>query len=88
MQESLDREIALKVLLPSLARDPIATERFLREARYAARLHHPNIAAIHEVGTHADMPYMAMSYEAGGTLAQALLGPLESGRALGVVGVP
>ncbi len=85
LQESLDREIALKVLLPSLARDPIATERFLREARYAAKLHHPNIAAIHEVGTHADMPYMAMSYEPGGTLAQALHGPLEPGRALGVV---
>lgn len=85
LQESLDREIALKVLLPALASDPIATERFLREARYAAKLHHPNIAAIHEVGTHAGTPYMAMSYEPGGTLAQALHAPMEPGRALGVI---
>ena len=69
VQESLGREVALKVLLPSLASDPVAPERFLREARFAAQLHHPNIVAIHEVGSHDGTPYMAMGYEPGGTMA-------------------
>ena len=38
LQESLGREVALKLLLPALAADPAATERFLREGRIAARL--------------------------------------------------
>ena len=69
VQESLGRQVALKVLLPQLARDPVATERFLREARFAAQLHHPNIVAIHDVGTHDGAPYMSMGYEPGGTLS-------------------
>ena len=75
VQESLGREVALKLLLPALAQDAVATERFLREARFAAQLHHPNIVAIHDVGTHDGHPYMAMAYEPGGTVAQ-----ISSGR--------
>ncbi len=85
VQESLGREVALKVLLPHLARDPVATERFLREARFAAQLHHPNIVAIHDVGTHAGTPYMSMGYEPGGTLAQATEGRDDPSFALRVL---
>lgn len=85
VQESLGREVALKVLLPHLAQDPVATERFLREARFAAQLHHPNIVAIHDVGTHAGNPYMAMAYEPAGTVAQASQSRDDPGFALRIV---
>jgi serine/threonine protein kinase len=68
-QKSLGREVALKVLTPALASDPVATERFLREARVSAKLHHPNIVAIFDVGVSEGVPYMAIAYEPGGTVA-------------------
>jgi serine/threonine protein kinase len=71
LQQSLSREVALKVLSPSLALDTVATERFLREARVSAKLHHPNIVAIHDVGVHGGVPYMSIAYEPGGTVAQS-----------------
>jgi serine/threonine-protein kinase PpkA len=69
VQESLAREVALKILAPALAEDATARQRFLREARTAAQLHHPNIIAIHDVGTYADGAYMAMDFEGSGTAA-------------------
>jgi TonB family protein len=68
-QKSLGRDVALKVLTPALASDPVATERFLREARVSAKLHHPNIVAIFDVGVHEGLPYMAIAFEPGGTVA-------------------
>ena len=85
VQESLGREVALKVLLPSLAKDTVATERFLREARFAAQLHHPNIVAIHDVGTHDGSPYMAMGHEPGGTVANLIEGREDPRFALRIV---
>ena len=85
VQESLGREVALKVLLPSLANDPVATERFLREARFAAQLHHPSIVAIHDVGVHDGNPYMSMGYEPGGTVANLIEGREDPRFALRVV---
>ena len=83
VQQSLARDVALKVLLPQLAQDPVATERFLREARFAAQLHHPHVVAIHDVGIHEGVPYISMGYEPGGTLAGA--GKLEPEAALRVL---
>ena len=68
-QESLGREIALKVLAPDQHNDATAHERFLREARVAASLHHPHIVPIHDFGLHGDLAYIAMEHEAGGTVA-------------------
>ena len=85
VQESLGRDVALKVLLPALAQDAIATERFLREARFAAQLHHPNIIAIHEVGVSDGNPYMSMAYKPGGTVAQTTQGQDDPTFALRVV---
>jgi TolB-like protein/Tfp pilus assembly protein PilF len=70
IQESLGREVALKRLAPTGGdADGVAAERFLREARIAASLHHPNILPIHDFGVHEGVPYLAMEYEAGGTIA-------------------
>lgn len=67
----LDRVSALKILLPELAGDENFVERFLREARAAARLEHPNIVPIYETGQTADGQYfLAMKYVEGATLRQ------------------
>lgn len=66
VQESVDREVALKVMNPALAADPRYGERFLREARIAAKLHHRHIVGIHDVGRSADHHYIAMEYLPGG----------------------
>jgi serine/threonine-protein kinase len=84
VQNSLGRPVALKVLAPHLARDPVAKERFLREARFAANLHHPHIVEIYDVGEHEGMPFMAMGYEPGGTVAAIEGVSLPPGTALRV----
>lgn len=66
VQESVDREVALKVMSPALLVDPNFGERFLREAKIAARLHHRHVVGIHDVGRCGDYHYMAMEYLAGG----------------------
>jgi serine/threonine protein kinase/WD40 repeat protein/tetratricopeptide (TPR) repeat protein len=60
LQESLGRHVALKVLQPR--RDPRYLERFRREARTAARLHHTNIVPIYAVGEVGDVHYYAMQF--------------------------
>jgi len=50
LQESMDREVAIKVMLPQLLTDPSFGDRFLREARIAAKLAHPHIVAVIGVG--------------------------------------
>jgi hypothetical protein len=79
----LDRWVAVKTLLPALAGDPEARERFLREARAAAALSHPNLAQIHSIGEDGGVPYFAMEFIEGQTLAQKVerggrLKPLEA----------
>src|SRR5438270_10605143 len=71
-QESLGRFVALKVLAPDLARDPDFVVRFQREATTAARLEHPHIVPIYDVGQAEGWQYIAMRYVAGGTLAELL----------------
>ncbi len=66
-QQTLNRDVALKVLSPST--DPAAGERFLREAQLAANLHHPHIVPIHDFGVHNGQAYIAMEYLAGGCVA-------------------
>jgi serine/threonine-protein kinase len=62
-----EREVALKVLRVDSAD---LRDRFLREARLAARLQHPNIVTIYDVGAHEDQPFIAMEFIAGETLGQ------------------
>lgn len=58
----LGRVVALKVLRESFFDDPMAIERFHREAQNAARLHHPNIATIYEAGKDGDQLFIAMEH--------------------------
>ncbi len=64
----LDREVALKVLPDDLRSDPERRQRFLREARAAAKLSHPHITAIHEVGEADGRDYIAFENVEGKTL--------------------
>ena len=76
----LDRLVAIKVLPPDRSRIAAARARFLREARTAARLSHPNIVPIHAVEERDDLVYYVMTYVDGETLDQRVrrLGPLPS----------
>ncbi|HKE90586.1 MAG TPA: protein kinase [Gemmatimonadales bacterium] len=79
----LDRPVALKLLPPVLAAQPGPRERFLREARLAAKLSHPNIIPIHAVDEVADYVFFAMAYVEGETLTERVRnrGPLPPGDA-------
>ncbi len=68
VQPSLGRTVALKVLPKSLARDDAYVERFLREARAAAALNHPNIVTVIDCGADGDTYYMVMEYIEGESL--------------------
>ena len=68
----LDRDVAIKVLPSHLASDPVARERFLREARMAAGLSHPNIVPIHRVGEANGFVFFVMSYVEGETLGERI----------------
>lgn len=71
--KELHRKVAVKVLVPSKDEDQmLALERFIREARAAAALDHPNIVRIFDVARHNEVPYLVMEYVEGDTL-QALL---------------
>lgn len=70
IQSALDRKVALKVTLPSLAEmDESFTKRFVREAKATAALNHPNIITIFDAGVYENSSYMAMEYIPTGTLA-------------------
>ena len=69
--EQLRRDVAIKVLHPSKARDPAATRRFLREGRAAAAVDHPHVMTIHQVGEEQGLPYIVMQRLVGRTLKQA-----------------
>lgn len=71
-QLSLERPVALKVPRGLLMANEEARRRFLVEARAAARLDHPNICTIHEVGEYAGRAYIVMAYVDGDSLAELL----------------
>jgi serine/threonine protein kinase len=86
--ERLGRRVALKVIAAELATDDGFRERFLREWRAAAALEHPNIVPVHDAGELDGRLFIAMRYVEGGDLGSLLErdGPLEPGRAVGIVG--
>jgi serine/threonine protein kinase len=78
-EESLNRFVAIKVLGEHLTEDPDQVERFLREARSAASLNHPNIVQIYAVSEDDGRHFFAMEYVSGSSLQQILRssGPLD-----------
>ena len=68
----IDRTIAIKVLKPELARNEDYRVRFIREAKGAGTLSHPNIVTVYDVGEQDGLPYITMEFVDGVTLAQWL----------------
>jgi serine/threonine-protein kinase len=86
--EQMDRAVALKILPPRLARQSAAfVERFLREARSAAKLQHPNIVTIYQVRPYKETFYIVMELVDGGTAGDLLAarGRLEPPEATRIV---
>jgi len=71
-QRGLDRLVALKILPPRISDDPAFAERFAREARALARLNHPNIVTIFDLGKSGSLYYFLMEFVEGVNLRQLL----------------
>src|ERR1041384_1192003 len=80
---ALDRPVALKLLPPYLAAQSGFRDRFLSEARLAARLSHPNIVTVHAVEEHGELIFFVMAYIRGESLSQRVerTGPLSAPQA-------
>ncbi len=70
----LRRDVAIKVLPPEFSSDPDRQRRFEHEALAVARLNHPNITAVHDVGVHEGLPYIVMELLEGETLRAKMNG--------------
>ena len=79
-QVRLKRVVALKVIRADAYVDPGAAARFQAEAEAAARLQHPNIVPVFEIGGHEGMGYLVLEYVAGGGLDRRLAGALHDPR--------
>jgi len=82
---TLDRDVALKILPAESAANEIRRERFLREARAASALNHPNIVTVYEINSDGDVDFIAMELVEGETLSARLArGAMPIGAALDV----
>lgn len=80
------RTVAIKVPHPRLTADPAFVARFLREARVVARLEHPHIVPLYDVGEERGLPFIVMPYLSGGTFADPLRAGLIPDEALALLG--
>src|SRR5881396_704957 len=72
----LERDVALKVMVAQIADDPELIQRFSREAKAVAKMTHPNVVTVFDLGTHADgSPYIAMELLKGQDLQKAMRTP-------------
>jgi serine/threonine protein kinase len=68
----LDRTVALKFLAPHLVSNAEGRQRFLREAKAAAALDHPNICTVHEIGEADGRTFLVMAFVDGATVAEKI----------------
>lgn len=80
--EKLQRDVVVKIMLPSHGGDETFAARFQQEALATARLAHPNIVHIYDFGQREDLSYMVMEFLAGGSLADRLAVAAREGRRL------
>jgi len=79
----LGRDVAVKVILTELARDPERIRRFEQEARAAGALNHPNVCTVLDFGTHGGSPFVVMELLEGETLRGRLnAGPVPARKAI------
>lgn len=79
-QQTPERLVALKMVLAGASADPAELGRFRGESEAIARIQHPNIVQVYEVGTHQGLPYFSMEYVEGGTLADRIKAELPEPR--------
>src|SRR4051812_36553144 len=86
-QTSIGREVAVKLLPPGATRDPAFVDRFLREAKSAARLNHENVVSAIDAGRAGDNVYFVMEFISGETVRERIdrEGPLPLDLALRVL---
>lgn len=82
IQESLEREVALKVMAPALAANPEFSTRFISEGKITAQLNHPNLVTVYDIGSHNEINYLAAEYIPGGTLKAVMSHGLSVAAAL------
>jgi serine/threonine-protein kinase len=86
MHQRLNRPVAVKMLLSGQHASPDELERFLREAEAVAKLHHPNVVDLYDVGEVEGKPYFTMEFIEGGSLAHKLAeGPMRAREAAALV---
>ncbi|GJM10373.1 MAG: hypothetical protein DHS20C11_26490 [Lysobacteraceae bacterium] len=85
VQESLDREVALKVMSVSLVSDETFCKRFVKEGRIAARLTHPNLLTVYDIGQYEDTYYMASEYLSAGSVRQRMAQGLTPTQTLKII---
>jgi tetratricopeptide (TPR) repeat protein/tRNA A-37 threonylcarbamoyl transferase component Bud32 len=80
-QVKLNRLVALKMVLAGAHAGPLQMSRFYTEAEAVARMQHPNIIQIYEVGEHDGLPFLSLEYAAGGSLARKIAAKPQPPRA-------
>ena len=84
VQESLEREVALKVMAPVLAANADFCQQFLKEGRITAKLSHPHLVTVHDIGSYRGTYYMASEYLPAGSLRERLQSGLDAAEALNI----
>jgi eukaryotic-like serine/threonine-protein kinase len=82
----LDRKVAIKILHEPASHGPSARDRLLREAKAMARIHHPNVVTVHDVGIHEGSVFIAMEIVDGPSLDRWLASPRGPAAILDVLG--
>ncbi len=87
IEPGLDRQVALKLIVPEAAAEEVFAKRFAEESRIAASIEHPNVVPIYAAGAEGGVPFIAMRYVSGSDLSRRIAreGRLEPARAAALI---